>query len=222
MGNPANGICNNCGSAKSALTACKKCGHVNRINRTRTLPASSAAKSNSQKEVSRPAQDIEQLTIVLEQPENLKTYGTFRKVTNTAGQLTFSKKERKRLKAFYQSAKKNSPEHSRCSQLAGDLKSLLESLNFDAAKKKWGNKKKKRAKPLKSKRPSIGVKVTTQDIINSRKGRPQIGLGLESQVVIPKVKARDVVIDKHTNSEMIKDKHILYAAGWSLEGAFAK
>ncbi|OED82626.1 hypothetical protein [Vibrio breoganii] len=66
------------------------------------------------------------------------------------------------------------------------------------------------------------LKPISKGIASARKGRQRIGLGLESQVVIPKVRAEDVVIDKHTNAEMVQDKHILYAAGWSLEGAFTK
>lgn len=66
------------------------------------------------------------------------------------------------------------------------------------------------------------LKPISKGIAQARNDRPRIGLGLESQVVIPRVNAQDVVIDKHTNAELVKDKHILYAAGWSLEGAFTK
>ncbi|MGF1694772.1 hypothetical protein L4C54_03740 [Vibrio lamellibrachiae] len=66
------------------------------------------------------------------------------------------------------------------------------------------------------------LKPGSKGIARAVSHRPRIGLGLEPQVVIPKVRAKDVVVDKHTNAEMAKDKHILYAAGWSLEGAFTK
>ena len=44
----------------------------------------------------------------------------------------------------------------------------------------------------------------------------QIGLGIETKVRIPRVKASDVVIDEHTTVSNKQDKHILYAAGWTL------
>lgn len=44
----------------------------------------------------------------------------------------------------------------------------------------------------------------------------QIGLGVETKVKIPRVKASDVVKDEHTTVSKKQDKHILYAAGWIL------
>ena len=47
----------------------------------------------------------------------------------------------------------------------------------------------------------------------------QIGFGLESKVKIPRVRTSDVVKDAHTTATKEQDKHILYAAGWSLSEA---
>jgi hypothetical protein len=47
----------------------------------------------------------------------------------------------------------------------------------------------------------------------------QIGFGLESKVKIPRVRSSDVVKDPHTTAAKEQDKHILYAAGWSLSEA---
>nr|WP_306287578.1 hypothetical protein [Pseudoalteromonas sp. WY3] len=48
------------------------------------------------------------------------------------------------------------------------------------------------------------------------KAIPTIGLGVESSLKIPKVRSSEVVIDKNTINHHIRDKSILYAAGWSL------
>ncbi|WP_419571267.1 hypothetical protein [Rheinheimera sp.] len=44
----------------------------------------------------------------------------------------------------------------------------------------------------------------------------QIGFGIESRVKLPRVKAVDVVKDEHTTAKGKVEKHILYAAGWTL------
>ena len=68
-------------------------------------------------------------------------------------------------------------------------------------------------------------KLTKQDICRCRAKIPkyvdyvkpqQIGHGIESIVKLPRVKAVDVVKDEHTTTKRKAEKHILYAAGWTL------
>ncbi|MFH6926912.1 hypothetical protein ACHQEN_21255 [Vibrio vulnificus] len=50
----------------------------------------------------------------------------------------------------------------------------------------------------------------------------QVGLGTKSTQQIPKVFSHEVVIDSATSQNVMKDKSILYAAGFCIEGAFTK
>jgi hypothetical protein len=87
------------------------------------------------------------------------------------------------------------------------------------------NKRPKRKKSLrrhKSYRAPKRPDVSAAEILESHKSTVKIGYGLESNVKIPQVRVNDVVIDKNTDKTHKKDKSILYAAGWSIEGAFTK
>lgn len=55
---------------------------------------------------------------------------------------------------------------------------------------------------------------------NKPYGTVTIGLGLESTFKPKKIKRDSVVIDAHTRSSATHDKSIIYAAGWSINGAF--
>ena len=69
--------------------------------------------------------------------------------------------------------------------------------------------------------PSIACTTPCMEtFIAQKRSSPQIGFGLESSYKNKKVKSRDVVVDAHTKYLKDKDKHILYAAGWSVSGAF--
>ncbi|TCV59525.1 hypothetical protein EDB74_111150 [Vibrio crassostreae] len=166
------------------------------------------------------------ITAVLSNELNFKNYDYFRKSINVFEKLKFTKSERNSLKAFYQKANLMASSGQSLLGLENELQLLLSSLRIDAAKKRWLKlkQKNKKAGPKKKngRKPSLKVDLSIDDILESRRGTSQIGLGLESSVVIPKINSKDVVIDKHTDSNKIVDKHILYAAGWSLEGAFSK
>lgn len=59
-----------------------------------------------------------------------------------------------------------------------------------------------------------------QSILKERKALPKIGLGLETKFKPERIKAQDVKLDERTKAK--HDKHIMYTAGWSLDGAFTK
>lgn len=107
------------------------------------------------------------------------------------------------------------------------LNNFIKSIDLESAKKKIIEHKKKKlvrqckpklnkrreAKPYKAPKPR---KISVKDKIEQLKATPTIGLGVESSLKIPKVKSSEVVIDKNTINHYIRDKSILYAAGWSL------
>jgi hypothetical protein len=103
-------------------------------------------------------------------------------------------------RTFYQ-VQKEKARHKRASKRAKRKKSLGHSKVYQAPK-----------------RP----KVSASEIIGNHKDRVKIGLGLESIISIKRIKADEVVLDKNTDKLKIKDKSILYAAGWSIDGAFTK
>lgn len=73
-------------------------------------------------------------------------------------------------------------------------------------------KDKKIARDLKAARPSV------EDYIESMSDVPKIGLGLESDIKIRRIKIDEVVLDKHTKScDKEPQYHALYPAGWSLK-----
>jgi len=59
-----------------------------------------------------------------------------------------------------------------------------------------------------------------QSILKERKALPKIGLGLKSNFKPERIKTQDVKLDERTKVK--HDKHIMYTAGWSLNGAFTK
>lgn len=61
-----------------------------------------------------------------------------------------------------------------------------------------------------------------REIRNHRKNIPQIGLGIESRVRIPRVKSAEVTFDKNTKLDKIHEKSILYTAGWAINGTFTE
>jgi hypothetical protein len=113
---------------------------------------------------------------------------------------------------------------------------FLNSIDFDSARTRsqerkammLHRKKKQRAKGKNRLRKGKGYqapkrpKVTAEEILANNKDRIKIGLGLESIISIKRIKANEVVLDKNTDKLNIKDKSILYAAGWSIKGAFTK
>ncbi|RPF57295.1 hypothetical protein [Vibrio crassostreae] len=163
---------------------------------------------------------------VLIEKDNFVTYNHFCKSVKLTGKLKLAKSEKKILKEFYLRATSFITTGADIMVLEGELNSLVDSINVEEARKRWQEWRQKRKaaklKKRKARKPSLKVSLSADDILESRRSTPRIGLGLESQLNIPKVNAKDVVVDQHTHSEKIKDKHILYAAGWSLEGAFAK
>ncbi len=166
------------------------------------------------------------ITAVLSNELNFKNYDCFRKSIDVYEKLKLTKSERNSLKEFFHKAKVMASSGQSLLSLEKELQLLISSLKIDIARKRWlklkQRKKKVGAQRKKGSKPSLKVNLSVDDILESRRGTPQIGLGLESNVVIPKVNSKDVVIDKHTDSNKVVDKHILYAAGWSLEGAFSK
>ncbi|MGO2181801.1 MAG: hypothetical protein ACTH36_05670 [Pseudoalteromonas nigrifaciens] len=110
-----------------------------------------------------------------------------------------------------------------------DLKNFIKSIDLEAAKKRFIEhknkklagrckpklklKKGKETKPYKTPKTR---KVPIEEKKEQLKAIPTIGLGVESSLKIPKVRSSEVVIDKNTINHHIRDKSILYAAGWSL------
>jgi hypothetical protein len=76
----------------------------------------------------------------------------------------------------------------------------------------------------KNKLKSIKNKITNgtdaRSILKERKALPKIGLGLETKFKPERIKSHDVKLDERTKPK--HDKHIMYTAGWSLDGAFTK
>jgi hypothetical protein len=113
---------------------------------------------------------------------------------------------------------------------------FLKSIDFDLARRFYQERKErkrhKRARKLAKRKKSLAHskgyqapqrrKVSAAEILVNNKDRVKIGLGLESITTIKRIKADEVVLDKNTDKLNIKDKSILYAAGWSIEGAFTK
>ncbi|WP_138953793.1 hypothetical protein [Vibrio rotiferianus] len=154
---------------------------------------------------------------------NFDSYNRFRNSVNLSDQIKLSKSENRRLKIFYKLAKEALTSGKNILTLEEELISVVSSINLDAAKKRWVRlRQTKKPKRKRGRKPSLKVDLSAEEILKSRRGTPRIGLGLESQVNIPRVKSREVVVDKNTSTEKVTDKHILYAAGWNLEGAFSK
>lgn len=59
-----------------------------------------------------------------------------------------------------------------------------------------------------------------KSILKERKELPKIGLGLEAKFKPERIRTQDVKLDEKTKT--IHDKHIIYTAGWTLDGAFTK
>jgi hypothetical protein len=137
--------------------------------------------------------------------------------------LLFQPSVKKKLKKLYEDSVK-----SNCLDEVEFTKYIL-NLDFELAKKRFikrqALRKERKKNPLQNKAPKKSKKVykapnrpkiSAQDKINQLKGLSKLGLGIETQIKIPKIRATDVVIDKNTKQNKVTDKSILYAAGWSL------
>lgn len=160
---------------------------------------------------------IKDIVEAIRSPTIMAHYGSFYNHIFPHGQFVFSKQEKKNIRQFYEMIKRHPPSERISYLVLGRLEVLIESLDFESAERRIKQKnnckpKKKSIKktPRKFQQPSI------QEIIESRKNLTSIGMGLESVISLPKIKSEDVVIDVHTQRKNAEDKHILYAAGWSL------
>lgn len=136
--------------------------------------------------------------------------------------------------------------------LETNLLNICNSIDFAAAKSRWkeSDKKQKRkvrgkakksngsrknppkakpkppsssSTPIRPCLPPLAANVTTQDILNSRRNIRQIGMGLDSSFEPQKIRTEEVKIDEHTSQKSLKkERHILYAAGWSTKGDFSE
>jgi hypothetical protein len=134
-------------------------------------------------------------------------------------EFRLAKEDRKKLKSFVDiAANENVPD-----LIA--FRTFLNSIDFDKARACYQGRK-PGLKSLKGTfseyKPPKRVKVTATEILSINKGTVKIGLGLESNVKLSRVKADDVVIDKNTDKKNKNDRSILYATGWNIEGAFTK
>ena len=62
-------------------------------------------------------------------------------------------------------------------------------------------------------------KKTAKEILSQYKDAKTIGLGVETEIKIPRIRREDVKIDVNTEKKKKVEKAILYAAGWTLDGA---
>ncbi|EGQ8127139.1 hypothetical protein P3553_23090 [Vibrio parahaemolyticus] len=160
---------------------------------------------------------IKDIVEAIRSPTIMANYGCFYNHIFPHGKFVFSKQEKKNIRQFYEMIKRHPPSERFSYLVLGRLEVLIESLDFESAEKRIKQKNNYKSKkrsikppPTKLQQPSI------QDIIESRKNLTSIGMGLDSVISLPKIKSEDVVIDAHTQRKSVEDKHILYAAGWSL------
>ncbi len=162
--------------------------------------------------------DINEFVGVLRNPKAMASYGSFYSQMFPNGQFVFSKKEKAKIRSFYESVHALPPTKRVNFKALGELQALIDSLDFvEAAKKKEQKTKRKHTRKPKRKKRIPLQKPTLKEVIESRKNLPTIGLGLEPVTVIPKVKSEEVVVDSHTTQTDLHEKHILYAAGWSMK-----
>ncbi|WP_198559918.1 DUF7195 family protein [Colwellia sp. 12G3] len=135
--------------------------------------------------------------------------------------LKLSPIEKKKLKGFHVSAISNNFLNET------SLINFLRSINYPKAIARFTDKRNK-AKAKKKTKITKTQKVqritnlpanSIDDILETSSGLKKIGLGLESNVKISRVRAYEVIIDKNTSLDSTYDKSILYAAGWSIKGA---
>ncbi|WP_261883835.1 hypothetical protein [Vibrio pelagius] len=161
--------------------------------------------------------DISEFVGVLRNPKAMASYGSFYSQMFPNGQFVFSKKEKAKIRSFYESVHALPPTKRLNFKALGELQTLIDSLDFVEAKKKEQKSKRKHTRKPKRKKRTPLQKPTLKEVIESRKNLPTIGLGLEPVTVIPKVKSEEVVVDSHTTQTDLHEKHILYAAGWSMK-----
>ncbi|MGF1689612.1 hypothetical protein L4C35_00015 [Photobacterium kagoshimensis] len=161
--------------------------------------------------------EISDVIGVISNERSMSSYNSFLAKLTSSNQFILSKKEKLKIRNFYGKVK-SLPVSKRVNiTILGELKTLIDSIDFEEAKKrKLKRAIHKRVRKSAKKKSYQIKKPTIEDIIESRKNLPRIGLGLESVITLPKVKSEDVVIDLHTEQKNTKDKHILYVAGWSL------
>lgn len=179
----------------------------------------------------------------------------------------FSKKERQKLKAFYdKTVELGSLKENQYPALLSELREILDSFDFKLAHRRKKEQVKRREEKKKTKnfplnfniyRKSTSVTIEDElpkkgsfsfpkvsevhdnsyysnlrkslkpqsgkfsDLLESSKDRPKVGLGIDSEISVPRIKSDDVVIDQHTKSDSRgNDSHYLYSVGWSAKGHF--
>ncbi|OCH48792.1 hypothetical protein [Aliivibrio fischeri] len=156
---------------------------------------------------------------VIKSPKAMSNYSSFYTHIFSNGEFVFSKKEKKKIREFYYVVKSLPPSKRVNLAAFSKLQFLMDELDFESAKKrskgKFSKPASKNKKPTRKKSKKL-QKPTIQEIIQSQKNLPTIGMGLKSVITVPKVRLEDVVIDAHTKQKKSQDKHILYVAGWSL------
>ncbi|MBC3622017.1 hypothetical protein [Vibrio metschnikovii] len=169
-----------------------------------------------------------------------KNFGLFYSRVIDTSIFKLSKKDKRRLREFFDSIDIN---HINSSSLSDELKNVLDSFDYEAARK---NKSKYKLKKLKEKNRKIpsdaksywkpdkpsevrdksyytNLRKTLCDSVDESDLRhlPRLGLGIEPRISIPRVKSDEVVIDKYTETKVnVVTKHHLYTPGWSSKGHF--
>ncbi len=69
--------------------------------------------------------------------------------------------------------------------------------------------------------PTIPTRVNVKPRLSEITKPLKIGLGMESSYKPQKIARQSVLIDENTRSKSTHEKSILYAAGWSIDGAFS-
>ena len=110
------------------------------------------------------------------------------------------------IKSYYENKKKNNPL----------TRKPTKSQTKSKQKNVKSTKDRKALKAIHNPLAAPGSDASPRERLRDLRIGVRIGLGLQSKVTLPKIRREDVSIDKQTRNKNQFDKHILYAAGWSL------
>ncbi|WP_217513125.1 hypothetical protein [Vibrio metschnikovii] len=169
-----------------------------------------------------------------------KNFGLFYSLVIDTSVFRLSTKDKRRLREFFEAIDINLINSS---SFYDELKNVLDSFDYEAARNNKNKDNRKKLKIKKRKIPSDAksywkpdkssevreqsyykkLRATSCDSVDESDLRhlPKLGLGIEPTISIPRVKSDEVVIDKYTEIKAnTVNKHHLYTAGWSNKGHF--
>jgi len=176
-----------------------------------TFPKQKKVSKSPSKKINRKIIAIDDIDTIISQLSMNGSYNSFIRLLNFS-QLKLSKGDKHKLRTFYRSIRKQKK------IVKSELVSFVNQINRKNARlDSLGAEEKSKLQDVFKDKPLRDKKQFVEDKLQNRHDSIKIGFGLESEVKIERVRAADVVIDKNTKNTSSHDKHILYAAGWSLK-----